>query len=234
MMLWLMNSMCKEFGMEKGQKLEWYLGISFDFTDEGVFLSQKHYIESKLKLYEKFIGSGGASRPLPENIQYLLEEDSPPADTSFPYRSMVGSLMYAMLGTRPDLCFPVSVLCRSLDNPKQVHVDLLKQVYAYLRVNRDRGLFYPTGSSMEVSGYVDAAYANNESYRSTPGYCFAVGSCLVSWYSKRQSVVAQSSAEAEYYSASDAANEAVWFKELVTELGYLRRRSLCTKTIKLV
>ena len=73
---------------------------------------------------------------------------------------------------------------------------------------------------MEVGGYVDAAYANNEMYRSTTGFCFTVGSCLVSWYSKRQSVVAQSSAEAEYYAASDASNEAVWLKDLVTELGY--------------
>jgi hypothetical protein len=211
--------MCQEFGMEKGGPLEWYLGISFDFTN-GVFLSQRQYIEKKLELYANYIGSGGVSRPLPENIQSLLESESPPADNSVPYRSMVGSLMYAMLGTRPDLCYPVSVLCRHLDKPKQIHIDLLKHVYAYLRTNKDRGLFYPTRSSMEVTGYVDAAYANNENYRSTTGFCFTVGSCLVSWYCKRQSVVAQSSAESEYYAASDAANEAVWFRELVKELGY--------------
>jgi hypothetical protein len=214
------ESMHKKFGMDSGDILEWYLGICFNFEETQITLDQKLYIRNKIELFDKFIGQGTESRPMPENTQKALTEESPPAAKTFPYRSMVGSLIYAMLGTRPDLAFAVSILSRHLDNPNEIHVELLRHVFRYLRKNISLGLIYKRGAPIVVSGYVDAAYANHSDYRSTSGYGLTVGSSLVSWYSKRQSVVAQSSAESEYYAAVDAANEAVWFKRLLTELGF--------------
>jgi hypothetical protein len=66
----------------------------------------------------------------------------------------------------------------------------------------------------------DAAYANEVNYKSRSGYCCLIGGSLVSWYSAAQSVVAQSSAEAEYYAAVAAANECIWFKQLLKDLGF--------------
>ncbi len=69
-------------------------------------------------------------------------------------------------------------------------------------------------------GYCDASYANEIDYTSRSGYGFLLGGSLISWYSKKQSVVAQSAAEAEYYAASTASNEAVWLQRLLNELGF--------------
>jgi hypothetical protein len=209
--------------MEKGNKLEWYLGVRFNqYADGSVVLDQEQYIRNKVELYEKYVGKGGASTPLPVDTQKLLEtaQSSGPADSDFPYRSMCGSVMYAMLGTRPDLAYAISVVCRFLDKPTKTHQELLQHVFKYLRSNPSLGLKYNFGEKVVLSGYADAAYANDEGYKSTSGFCFSLGSGIISWYSKRQSVVAQSSAEAEYYAAGSAANEAIWFKSLLAELGF--------------
>jgi hypothetical protein len=68
--------------------------------------------------------------------------------------------------------------------------------------------------------FADASYANDEQYKSRSGYSCLIGGSLVSWYSGTQSVIAQSSAEAEYYAAVSAANECLWMKQLLKELGF--------------
>jgi hypothetical protein len=217
------TAMCKHFKMNKGNKLEWYLGIRFSKNSDGtVTLDQEQYIKNKVELYKQFIGTGGVSTPLPLDTQKLLQnaESSGPADINFPYRAMCGSAMYAMLGTRPDIAFAISVVCRFLDKPTKTHQYLLQHLFKYLRCNSDLGLTYQSGIQVLLSGYVDAAYANDEGYKSTSGFCFSLGSGIISWYSKRQSVVAQSSAESEYYATVSAANEAIWFKSILMDLGF--------------
>ena len=110
---------------------------------------------------------------------------------------MVGSLMYAMIGTRPDIVQAVSTLSRFLAKPKKVHENLLIQVFHYLQSNPSYTPRYESNGNVNLEGFVDAAYANTIGYKSTTGYSFLLGKCLVSWYSGRQSVVTQSSAEAD-------------------------------------
>ena len=133
---------------------------------------------------------------------------------------MVGSLMYAMLATRPDLATAVSVVSKFLSNPKDTHIKLVKQIYKYLRSHLDYGLVYKKSGSVNLTGYADASYANEEKCASRSGYGFMLGKSLISWYSGSQPVIAQSSAEAEYYAAGFAANEAIWLKQLLESLGF--------------
>jgi hypothetical protein len=103
---WLKNSLIDHFKRTDGGKLELYLGIAFNKREDGVVtMDQSQYHKNKLNEFEKFIGPGGASSPLPPNYQRILidAEKEDPINYQFPYRQMVGSLMYAMLGTRPDL-----------------------------------------------------------------------------------------------------------------------------------
>lgn len=128
--------------------------------------------------------------------------------------------MYAMLATRPDLATAVSFVCKYLSKPKPTHVKLVKHILKYLKANPKASLHYTCDSNLKLTAYADASYAIEENYVSRTGFCILVGDGLLSWASNAQSVVAQSSAEAEYYAAVAAANEVVWFKQLLSDVGY--------------
>jgi hypothetical protein len=213
----------KYFNITEGGILEWYLGVSFDqLMDKTIVLNQTQYLKDKLEEFSEFIGSGGASTPLPLDVQVRLQqaENETYEDSKFPYRKIVGSLMYAMLGTRPDLAVAVSTVCKFLEKPKPTHIKLVQHILRYLRINSNYNLTYQPHGSIRLSCYADAAYANEGSYKSRSGYCCLIGGSLVSWYSAAQPIVAQSSAEAEYYAAVSAANECIWFKSLLSDLGF--------------
>ena len=213
----------KHFGITEGGNLEWYLGISFlQQNDYSIVLDQTQYIKQKLEEFQEFIGTGGISTPLPINYQKLLQiaEKEEIDKTNFPYRNIVGSIMYAMLGTRPDLATAVSVVSKYLDKPKPTHVKLVQHILKYLQSNQNYKLKFQNYGSVILTGFADAGYANDDNYKSRSGFCFLLGNSLISWFSGNQSVVAQSSAEAEYYAAVSAANEGIWFKQLLQDLGF--------------
>ena len=128
-------------------------------------------------------------------------------------------LMYAMLCTRPDLACAVSVLSQYLDKPKATHIKLVKHLFQYVAANPDINLVYSSNEDKTLVGYADASYANEEGYFSRSGFGFMIGDSLVSWCSQKQPIHAQSAAEAEYYAAVSASNEAVWLKQLMEDLG---------------
>ena len=132
-----------------------------------------------------------------------------------PYESVVGSLMYAMVCTRPDIAHAVGVLSRFMSNPGKEHWTTVKRVFRYLHGTSDYGLCYQGILGLErmldIHGFVDADWARDlDQRRSTSGYVFSLFGGAVSWMSKRQSVVALSTTEAEYIAATHASMEAVW------------------------
>ena len=202
--------------------LEWYLGIAFNQLENGnITLDQNVYLNQKLNEFKAYIGNERKSSPLPQNYQKLLQdaENEQISDEDFPYRSIIGSLMYAMLATRPDLACSISVVSQYLESPKPTHIKLVKHILQYVANNLDVKLVYESEGETELIGYVDASYANECGYKSRSGFGFLIGKSLVSWISQKQSVVAQSAAESEYYAAVSASNEALWLKQLLSDLG---------------
>ena len=140
--------------------------------------------------------------------------------TAIPYSSAVGSLMYAMTATRPDIAFAVSALSAFMANPGEKHWIALKRVLRYLQGTRHYTLVLG-GSQVELRGWCDADWGTDkDTRRSVTGYIFKVGNGVISWQSKRQPTVATSSTEAEYMSVSYAAREAAFLHQLLAELGY--------------
>jgi hypothetical protein len=136
------------------------------------------------------------------------------------YRNMVESLMYAMTGTRFDIAFAISIVSKFLANPKKIHCDLVRHIFKYLQGNPQLYIRYRPGKVI-LECYADAAYANHLEYRSTLGHCITINGVLVDWSSKSQKgAPAQSSSEAEYMSAASAANNVIWFREFLKELGF--------------
>jgi hypothetical protein len=153
----------------------------------------------------------------------LIEaENSDEYDYSFPYRSALGSLMYAATSTRPDISAAVGIVSRFLEKPKLIHCNMVKQIFYYLRYTSSKGLFYGIKPNVSLIGYSDASWANNEDYRSISGTAFLLGSSLISWTSKKQDSTALSSTESEYIALTSAVQDALWFSELMNELEFKR------------
>jgi hypothetical protein len=141
-----------------------------------------------------------------------------------PYANAVGSLMYAMICTRPDIAHAVGVLSRYMSNPGKEHWTAIKRVFRYLRGTSKLSLCFEgaeVGKALDIIGHVDADWgADTERRRSTSGYVFTLFGGAVSWMSKRQSVVALSSTEAEYMALTHVGKEAIWLRRLCMELGF--------------
>ena len=102
-----------------------------------------------------------------------------------PYASAVGSLMYAMLCTRPDICFAVGMVSRYQSNPKPVHWQVVKTIFRYLRGTSDLILCYQ-GGDLRLRGYSNADLANDrDECKSTTGYAFLLSGTTISWCSKK-------------------------------------------------
>ena len=134
-----------------------------------------------------------------------------------PYREAVGSLMYATMGTCPDIAFATSTVAQFSDNPGWTHWEAVKRIFWYLLGTKRLELIYG-GEERGLVGYVDADGASQEHRRAILGYVFMVDGGAVSWSSKKQELVTLSMTEAEYVAQTHAAKEAVWLHHLFTEL----------------
>ena len=135
-----------------------------------------------------------------------------------PYASAVESLMYAMLCTRPDICFAIGMVSRYQSEPGEEHWIAVKHILKYLRRMRDYMLVYQD-ESLEPVGYTDLDFQSNlDSRKSTSGYVFTLGVGVISWRIVKQSSIADSTMEAEYISASKATKEVVWLRNFLVDL----------------
>ena len=135
-----------------------------------------------------------------------------------PFASAIGSLMYAMLCTRPDICYTVGIVCWYQSDLGEEHWIDVKHILKYLRRTRDYMLVYSSGS-LEIIGYTYSDFQGNiDSRKSTSGYVFTLNGGAICWRSVKQTCVADSITGAEYVAASEAAKEAVWLKKFLLDL----------------
>lgn len=137
-----------------------------------------------------------------------------------PYREAIGSLMYLMVGTRPDLAFAVGKLSRFVSCFGKEHWAAVKRVLRYVQGKTSKSLVFSKAASVELQGWSDADWAgDHETRRSTTGYIFTMAGVAVSWASKLQQTVALPTMEAEYMALREATKEAVWLASLVLQVG---------------
>lgn len=190
-------------------------------------LCQSGYIQKVLKRFRmtesKAVATPMGSHFKLASVKYADER----IDTEkIPYSSVVGSVMYAMVGTRPDVAYALGLVSRFMSKPGSVHWEALKWLLRYLRGSADLNLIYSkSDANLRVQGYTDSDFAGDlDRQRSTSGYVFTVGGNTVSWRSSIQPVVALSTTEAEYIALSEAIKEAIWIKGLLYEMGFEQQK----------
>ena len=136
-----------------------------------------------------------------------------------PYASAVGSLMYAMVCTRPDITHAVGVVSRYMANPGQEHWEAVKWLLRYLRGTSSTSLYFGKGN-MNLQGFVDADLGGDvDSSKNTSGYIYTIGGIAVSLMSRLQKCISLSSTEAEYVEIAEAGKEMIWLVDYLEELG---------------
>ncbi|EKG09467.1 Integrase catalytic core [Macrophomina phaseolina MS6] len=215
------RSLRNRFQMTDLGPCSYYLGMSIqrDQQNRILHLSQEAYIDKIIHQFGmddcKPVNTPIETSPLPENVP----EYTCTTEQRIEYQRIVGSLMYIMLGTRGDIAYAVSVASRYLVNPGPQHMKLARRVLRYLKGTKTLRLTYK-GSLHMLRGFTDADWAGcRDTRRSTAGYLFNIGSGAISWQSKRQSIVALSTCEAEFIGQTQATKEAIWLRRLLHELN---------------
>lgn len=191
-----------------------------DRSQRKMMLRQSAYIKKVLDRF-RMMECNPVSTPLDLHTQLVAASKDVEA-ARVPYREAVGSLMYAAVGTRPDLAFPVQALSQYCECPTDEHWGAIKRTMRYLRGTLDWGIvFEPSNDSIILSGYTDADWgANRDDRKSISGQVFYLCGGPIVWASRKQKSVAISTMEAEYMAAADAVSQALWCRTLLAELGF--------------
>jgi hypothetical protein len=186
--------MKNEFEMSMLGKMRFFLGLQINQSDKGIFISQTKYIHEMLKKFQMH-----DRKPLGTHMVTgckLSKFDDFEEVEKTMYISMIGSLLYAT-ATRPNTMHAVCQVGRFQASPKASHLLAVKRIFRYLKGTTDFGLWYPTGNQLDLHDftYVDWAGCVDDR-KSTSGATFFLGGFLVSWSSKKQSIVSLSTAKA--------------------------------------
>jgi hypothetical protein len=211
------RDLASEFEMKDIGLMHYFLGLEVWQQPGEIFLGQGKYAVEILRRFG-MMDCKSMTTPMITNLKKLGASDSDLVDPTM-YRQLIGSLMY-LVNTRPNICFVVNTLSQFMVESRQVHWVAAKHVLRYLRGTVGFGLRYVGGDGVRLHGYSDSDWAGSAVDRkSTSGGCFSLGSTVVSWFSRKQTSVALSSAEAEYMAASLASCEAIWLRKLLAGLS---------------
>jgi hypothetical protein len=212
----LKKSLKSKFAIKDLGVLKYFLGIEMATSSKGLFLNQRKYLMDLLEEAE-MMDSKPCATPLDSKLKLEWEGDQ--LSNVVEYQKLVGKLIYLTI-TRPDITFAVSLASQFMHAPTQAHMQIVKRILRYLKGSIGRGILMRNNNHTRIMGYSDADWAGSAYDRkSTTGYCTFVGGNLVSWKSKKQTVIARSSAEAEYRAMASTACELIWLKYLLSDLG---------------
>ncbi|GKB19356.1 uncharacterized mitochondrial protein-like protein [Tanacetum coccineum] len=182
-------------------ELTFFLGLQVQQKKDGIFISQDKYVADILKKFD-FATVKTASTPMEPNKELIKDEEADSVDVHL-YRSMIGSLMY-LTASRPDIMFAVCACARFQVTPKMSHLHAVKRIFRSLKGQPKLGLWYLRDSPFDLEAFSNSDYAGASLDRkSTTGGCQFLGKRLISWQCKKQTIVANSTTEAEYVAAAN-------------------------------
>ncbi|CAN6698728.1 unnamed protein product [Malus baccata var. baccata] len=220
----LQGYLSSEFEMKDLGGLKYFLGIEVARSRDGIYLSQRKYVLDLLS-ETGMLACKPVETPIVQNHHLAIYQDQVPTNKER-YQRLVGRLIYLSL-TRPDIAYAISIVSQFMHAPSEDHMAAVMRILSYLKGAPGKGLIFRKHGHMEVKGYTDADWAGNiTDRRSTSGYFTFVAGNLVTWRSKKQNVVARSTAEAEYRGMAHGICELLWLRILLTEIGFKPQGSM--------
>ncbi|KAL9434214.1 hypothetical protein AB3S75_028943 [Citrus x aurantiifolia] len=212
----LKQNLAKEFEIKDLGQLKYFLGMEVARSKKGIVVSQRKYILDLLK-ETGMSGCKPSDTPIEANSKLGEVKNGVPVDKGR-YQRLVGRLIY-LSHTRPDIAFAVSMVSQFMHSPYEEHLEAVYRILRYLKSTPGKGLFFKKNEKRGIEVYTDADWAGSVTdRRSTSGYCTFLWGNLVTWRSKKQNVVARSSAEAEFRSMAQGVCEILWLKRVLEEL----------------
>ncbi|CAM8951298.1 unnamed protein product [Rhodiola kirilowii] len=204
--------------------LKYFLGMEVARSPTGIFLNQRKYA---LELLEESNLLQCKPSRTPMDIKHKVSlSQAPLLDDPLLYRKLVGKLIYLTI-TRPDMSYTVHVLSQFMQKPTTDHLQAVQRVLRYLKGAPAQGLFFSANSDLVLHAFCDADWASCPLTRkSVTGYCITLGSCAVSWKTKKQPVISRSSAESEYRSMVATCCELTWLTRLLADMKVLTDYSI--------
>ena len=220
---WVKGEFRKRFEISDLGEIKWLLGleIKYDKAARTLSISQGAYID---KLIEHFGLSDANAISTPFELGTALSADqspSMPCQTAemlhIPYKELVGSIAWSALTTHPDISFPSLTLAQFMQNPGCTHWEVGKRIIHYLKGMRNYALNL-TDPNKGIIAYVDADWGLQNHCHSISGHIVSFAGMLVAWGSKKQSIVALSSTEAEYVAMTNVLKDILWLRNLIAEI----------------
>ena len=164
------------------------------------------------------------STPMEPGAQFSIDQCPSSLNQSarmhgVPYSEAVGSMLWPVVVSRPDMAYAVGVLSQFIQNPGPAHWEGLKRIINYLGSTKDLWLTFGGRKDTLIEGFCDADWASQKYRHSISGFSFHYGLGAVSWSLKKQNIVSLSSTEAEYVAQTHAAKEGIWLKSFISEIG---------------
>jgi Reverse transcriptase (RNA-dependent DNA polymerase) len=205
----------KKFEVKDLGQFRYFIGIEVTRGIKRIVLSQRKYVLDLLT-ETSMLGCRPVTSPIDAKCK-LSTETGEPVDRER-YQRLVGRLIY-LSHILPDISFAVSIVSRYMHDLRKGHMDAVYQILRYLKNAPGKGLIFKKNEYLNVEGYCDSDWAScADDKKSTSGYCMFVGGNLVSWKSKKQSVVARLTAEAKYRVMTLGVAEMLWLKAPLVEL----------------
>ncbi|KAI3637652.1 hypothetical protein MIR68_004301 [Amoeboaphelidium protococcarum] len=230
-------------GIDQAQKLKRDIAAMIEITDLGpasyflglhierdrqaktILLHQHRFIAELLEDYQMSLVKP-APTPMDSTVSLSLQDcpqtkEEQELMQDIPYQQVVGALLYTACATRPDISAAVGKVCKFSSNPGQKHWTAVKRICKYLKGTSKLGIQLGGEHGTVIQGWSDADWAGDtDGRKSTGGYLFKLANSPVSWQSKLQNIVALSSCESEYIALSNSAQEAIWLRRLLQEIGW--------------
>jgi len=202
-------------------ELKEFLHMRIGRAGQTIYIDQAQYLQAMLQQCG-MVNAKAVPTPLPVGYAPVKSLDKA-ADPELQkrYQTVIGSLLYLMLGTRPDISFAVTKMAQFAANPTEDHLSHALYICRYLVGTPNYRLRYDGASGQGLNVCTDSDWASDvNTRRSTSGYFIKLAGGLISWTTKAQKTVALSSTKAEYMALSDCSCQVVWMHTLMGELGY--------------